>query len=100
MLRLAADTFGAPDRVLSLRSADKPPLERGQVLVRMRASPINPSDLIPVTGAYPYRTALPFIPGFEGVGVVADVGEGIDPCLLYTSPSPRDQRGSRMPSSA
>ena len=27
---------------------------------------------------------------------------GINPiiCLLYTSPSPRDQRGSRMPSSA
>ena len=23
-----------------------------------------------------------------------------NPCLLYTSPSPRDQRGSRMPSSA
>ena len=23
-----------------------------------------------------------------------------DVCLLYTSPSPRDQRGSRMPSSA
>ena len=23
-----------------------------------------------------------------------------DTCLLYTSPSPRDQRGSRMPSSA
>ena len=31
--------------------------------------------------------------------------EGVDflvanTCLLYTSPSPRDQRGSRMPSSA
>ena len=25
---------------------------------------------------------------------------GIENCLLYTSPSPRDQRGSRMPSSA
>ena len=25
--------------------------------------------------------------------------QGLD-CLLYTSPSPRDQRGSRMPSSA
>ena len=24
----------------------------------------------------------------------------VSPCLLYTSPSPRDQRGSRMPSSA
>ena len=28
---------------------------------------------------------------------VSDVSVG---CLLYTSPSPRDQRGSRMPSSA
>ena len=26
--------------------------------------------------------------------------EGLSACLLYTSPSPRDQRGSRMPSSA
>ena len=28
------------------------------------------------------------------------VREGAKGCLLYTSPSPRDQRGSRMPSSA
>ena len=28
------------------------------------------------------------------------VAEGNDICLLYTSPSPRDQRGTRMPSSA
>ena len=28
------------------------------------------------------------------------VWEGMWACLLYTSPSPRDQRGSRMPSSA
>ena len=27
-------------------------------------------------------------------------GEASRGCLLYTSPSPRDQRGSRMPSSA
>ena len=30
---------------------------------------------------------------------VAKYGKGYN-CLLYTSPSPRDQRGSRMPSSA
>ena len=29
-----------------------------------------------------------------------NIGDGLKPCLLYTSPSPRDQRGSRMPSSA
>ena len=26
--------------------------------------------------------------------------DALETCLLYTSPSPRDQRGSRMPSSA
>ena len=31
---------------------------------------------------------------------IADTIEAIRNCLLYTSPSPRDQRGSRMPSSA
>ena len=28
------------------------------------------------------------------------IDDQLDLCLLYTSPSPRDQRGSRMPSSA
>ena len=35
--------------------------------------------------------------------VIGKKGEDVDrlrTCLLYTSPSPRDQRGSRMPSSA
>ena len=31
---------------------------------------------------------------------LAGDGHLVYPCLLYTSPSPRDQRGSRMPSSA
>ena len=42
--------------------------------------------------------ALPFRHMCEQVGLGADV-QG-PACLLYTSPSPRDQRGSRMPSSA
>ena len=35
-----------------------------------------------------------------GAGCMADVDIPVITCLLYTSPSPRDQRGSRMPSSA
>ena len=34
------------------------------------------------------------------LGILLGSGNYIDACLLYTSPSPRDQRGSRMPSSA
>ena len=32
--------------------------------------------------------------------ILAASGKASITCLLYTSPSPRDQRGSRMPSSA
>ena len=43
--------------------------------------------------------------GHSGFGLATsytDIAPIIKPfsCLLYTSPSPRDQRGSRMPSSA
>ena len=37
---------------------------------------------------------------FRGCAFINSVSELGDTCLLYTSPSPRDQRGSRMPSSA
>ena len=33
----------------------------------------------------------------DKIGFIAD---GVTPCLLYTSPSPRDRQQSRMPSSA
>ena len=37
----------------------------------------------------------------EGVNILANaVKVTLGPCLLYTSPSPRDKRQSRMPSSA
>ena len=33
-------------------------------------------------------------------GLLGKFEANVKDCLLYTSPSPRDQRGSRMPSSA
>ena len=36
----------------------------------------------------------------SATSVLLSQGLQLNPCLLYTSPSPRDQRGSRMPSSA
>ena len=38
--------------------------------------------------------------GFLGMLHMEIVQQRLERCLLYTSPSPRDQRGSRMPSSA
>ena len=55
--------------------------------------------------AYPASVFAPSVwngaPGATGAGVgVAVIDTGVDGCLLYTSPSPRDGLLSRMPSSA
>ncbi|KAJ4245516.1 hypothetical protein NW762_014025 [Fusarium torreyae] len=38
---------------------------------------INPSDLVTISGAYGPRTLLPFVPGFEGIGVIESAGNGV-----------------------
>lgn len=74
--RIVAREFGLPARVLECENSPRPKPSAGRLLVRMIASPINPSDLIPVTGAYRHRTTLPFVPGFEGVGRVVEGEDG------------------------
>jgi trans-2-enoyl-CoA reductase len=43
----------------------------------MRAAPINPADLNQIEGKYPVRAELPATPGFEGAGIVAEVGPNV-----------------------
>ena len=47
-----------------------------------------------------YKSASAPIIDQEITQVIEDVIGGAEGCLLYTSPSPRDNSGSRMPSSA
>ena len=48
------------------------------------------------------RNMLAGVAGLDAALLVVAADDGLMPqtCLLYTCPSPRDQRGSRMPSSA
>src|SRR5438094_6990916 len=77
MKAIIFEQFGNPADVLHVGEAPMPEVGRGQVRVRMLASPINPSDLMTVRGEYGKRPALPFTPGYEGVGVVDAAGPGI-----------------------
>lgn len=70
--------FGPPEEVLALESQPLGPPEPGRVRVRMLAAPVNPSDLIPVTGAYGHRVRPPLVAGYEGVGTVVG-GDGVLP---------------------
>lgn len=49
---------------------------RGEVLVRNEAIGLNFIDVYYRTGLY--STPLPFVPGFEGAGVVEEVGAGVE----------------------
>lgn len=65
---------GAPHRVLAVEDLPQPIPQRGELLVRMLASPINPSDLLFIEGHYGLQESLPAVPGFEGVGIVEAAG--------------------------
>lgn len=69
--------FGEPEQVIELVEAPRAAPRAGEVEVEISLAAINPSDLIPVTGAYSARTTLPFVPGFEGVGIVRRVGADV-----------------------
>lgn len=49
----------------------------GEILVKIEASGVCHTDLHAARGDWPVKPALPFIPGHEGVGLVAAVGAGV-----------------------
>lgn len=75
--RLVYRSFGDPLECLALESAPLPPRPPGLLRVAMELAPVNPSDLIPVSGAYAHRIRLPAIAGYEGVGRVTGAPEGL-----------------------
>lgn len=61
---------------LAVEERPIPTLKRGQVLVKVHATPINPSDTLFINGQYGFKKPVPVIPGFEGSGVVVASGGG------------------------
>jgi NADPH:quinone reductase-like Zn-dependent oxidoreductase len=72
------DRFGGPE-VLTVREVDDPPLGPDTVLVRARATSVNPVDWKIrsgfLRGAYPHH--LPIITGWDVSGVVEAVGPAV-----------------------
>lgn len=78
MKRIVFDRVGEPSKVLRVEDdVPAPQPQPGEVMVRMLASPINPSDLMYIAGRYGLSPALPATPGFEGVGIVEATGGGL-----------------------
>ena len=78
--------------VAAMRAAFEPHQARLALLASARGIATAPAQLVPELSVARAASAA--------AGRAAPQGASNTVCLLYTSPSPRDQRGSRMPSSA
>lgn len=66
-----------PQDLIEAVPFEKPQLQDGQVLLEMLAAPINPSDVLTLTGQYGILPPLPAIGGNEGVAKVIEHGTGV-----------------------
>ena len=82
MKRIELRAFGKPTTAPELVETESPEPGPGQVVVALEAAPINPSDLLLITGHYGYRPSLPAALGAEGVGRIVAVGHGVDPVRI------------------
>lgn len=74
MLAAVSTSAGLPLAVKRIPIPDPGP---GEVLVNIRATGVCHTDLHAVDGDWPVKPRWPFIPGHEGAGIVAAVGEGV-----------------------
>jgi alcohol dehydrogenase, propanol-preferring len=63
---------------LTVDEVAHPELEAGQVRVKVEASGLCHTDIHAAHGDWPVKPSPPFIPGHEGVGIVAELGPGVN----------------------
>ena len=63
-------------RSLEVQERPVPEPAEGEVLIKLEAAPINPSDIAFIRGGYNIRKPVPTVPGFEGTGKVVASGGG------------------------
>lgn len=68
--------LGTPQEALSLEAGPARRPRPGEARVAVGAVGLNFPDLLLCAGRYQERPELPFSPGFEAAGVVAETGEG------------------------
>ncbi|QSQ28250.1 zinc-binding dehydrogenase [Pyxidicoccus parkwayensis] len=74
MRALVLTAYDGRPTSLQVQERPVPRPTTSQVLVRVAASPINPSDMMFVRGMYGVKKPLPTVPGFEGSGTVVAAG--------------------------
>ena len=67
---------GGPE-VLETVELPLPEPRPGEVRVKVRATGVGATDIAMRRGFYPYAPRIPFVPGYESIGIVDAVGAGV-----------------------
>lgn len=65
------------ETVLNLEETESPAPNEGQILIEIKAAGVNPVDTYVRQGNHISAPPLPFTPGKDAAGIVAEVGEGV-----------------------
>ena len=76
-LKLSDDSELTSSQRIRLTEKSLPKLRKGQVLVKMLAAPVNPSDLVYLLGKYGLAPNNGAFVGFEGCGIVVEANAGL-----------------------
>lgn len=76
MKAVLCKAFGPPE-TLVVEDVPRPTPGRGEVVIAVKAASVNFPDTLIIENKYQTKPALPFSPGSECSGVVAEVGEGV-----------------------
>ena len=77
MKALLCREFG-PEKDMKVEEIDAPTAGEGQVVIDVKAGGLNFPDLLCVRGQYQFKPPLPFVPGTEGAGEIAEIGAGVE----------------------
>jgi NADPH2:quinone reductase len=95
-MRVAEVTEHGPPEVLRFVEHPDPSPGAGEVLVRIRAANVNPTDLAVRSGDHPRSPQPPFIPGWDLAGEVAEGGEGFQARQRVVGMIPWGRIGGRV----
>ena len=74
--RIVVDHYGGPDELRVVEEERREP-KPGEVRVRVLAAGVSLPDVMMREGIHPETPSLPFTPGWDLVGAVDEVGDGV-----------------------
>jgi NADPH:quinone reductase len=77
MKAVVCKEFGPPENLV-VEEVDEPVAGPGQLLIDVEAAAVTFPDTLMLEDKYQFKTGLPYIPGTEGAGVVAAIGDGVE----------------------